>query len=82
MANKLISLRIAENFVVDIDKILVKEGFTNIQEFIKDSIRYNLKRYKLQKGLEELDKLSGSAVGKKLKSKKEFNEYLAMKYLR
>ena len=42
---------------------------------IKNSISRNIKRYKLEKSLIELDKLAGSAKGKQAKTKKEFNEY-------
>ena len=60
MANKLISIRFSDSLLADAESISDSEGYSNVQEFIRHSVRESVQKHKLQRSLVELDKLSGS----------------------
>jgi len=78
MANKLINIRVSDNLYSEMLSISEHEGYTNIQEFVRQSIRDNVKRLKTEIAIMELQRLRGSQKGKLL-SKKELSE-LARKH--
>jgi metal-responsive CopG/Arc/MetJ family transcriptional regulator len=80
MPNTLVSLRLSDNLLKEVDVISKEEGFSNIQEFIRDSIRLNIQKKKLEQSLLALDKLSGSAKNPKFKTKKQVEEYIKKLY--
>ena len=74
MTNKLISIRMADKFVFEAQKVTQEEGFSNFQEFIKDAIRRAIREHQRRKNFALLRSLQGSAANKniKLASKKLF----------
>jgi metal-responsive CopG/Arc/MetJ family transcriptional regulator len=74
MANTLISIRISDELLNDASAIAKQEGFSNVQEFFRQSVREGIIQRKKALALLELQKLYGSAKGKeKIASKKELD---------
>lgn len=74
MANTLISIRISDELLKDASAIAKSEGFSNVQEFFRQSVREGITQRKKALALLELEKLYGSAKGKeKIVSKKELD---------
>ena len=80
MANKLISLRIPEILLKNIEDTSNNEGFSNIQEFIKHCIREKLRKNKMEQSINELNKLYGSSNKLSSKSKKEIEDHIKKIY--
>jgi Arc/MetJ-type ribon-helix-helix transcriptional regulator len=82
MKNKLISIRMNETLLKDAETIADNEGFSNIQEFIRYSVRESIaNRKQIKQALIELEKLRGSAKGKaKLLSKEELSNLIKKEY--
>ncbi len=68
MVTEMITLKMEDNFLADIDVIVKKEGYQSRTEFIRGAIREKLKEIKLQGELIELWRLKG-ASGKKTTDK-------------
>jgi hypothetical protein len=66
MPNSLVNLRIPRELLKDTTTIAREEGFSNPQEFIREALRQHVRKYKMEQSLRELDRLAGSAKGKKL----------------
>jgi len=75
MANTLISLRVSNTLIKETNELVKKEGYNNLQEFIRASWREKVDKFKLKKSLLELEKIAGSGKGKKA-SKKELEAHI------
>lgn len=75
MTNKLVSIRFSESILKDAESISNMEGYSNLQEFIRHSVREAVQKHKLQQSILSLEKLSGS---QKItpKTKKEVEEHI------
>jgi metal-responsive CopG/Arc/MetJ family transcriptional regulator len=80
MANKLISLRISDILLKNIEHTSNNEGFSNIQEFIRHCIREKLKKNEIEKSINELNKLYGKHKTFNPKTKKEIEEHIKKIY--
>jgi len=80
MVNKLLNVRIPNELFDDAEVIAVEERYGSIQELTRAALREIVERYKVEKAILEINRLKGSAKGKKLKSKKEVSEYIGKKY--
>lgn len=61
MEGKSVHLRLSYEMLKDFNAIKKAAGFSNIQEFIKDSIRKAMLEYRRQKAMMAIKKLHGSA---------------------
>ena len=68
MINKQINIRIPETLYKESEIIIEEEGFSNLQELIKHTLREKIKEYTI---IKELEKLKGSARLNKVLTKKE-----------
>jgi Arc/MetJ-type ribon-helix-helix transcriptional regulator len=75
MVNKLVSIRFSESILDDVESLSESEGYSNIQEFIRHSVRDAVQRHKLQQSILALEKLSGTQKIS-AKSKKEINRHI------
>jgi Arc/MetJ-type ribon-helix-helix transcriptional regulator len=74
MANELVSIRMSKELLQEATIIVKQEGFSNIQEFFRQSVRESILERKRTKALLELKELYGSAKGKdKIATKKELD---------
>lgn len=80
MVNKLLNVRIPNELFDDAEIIAVEERYGSIQELTRAALREIVERYKVEKAILEINKLRGSAKGKKLRSKKEISEHIGKKY--
>jgi len=67
MANRLISIRISDELMSDINQLTKSQGYSNSQEFIRAAAREKIQKEKIAAATFELKKLYGSAKGKKIK---------------
>jgi len=68
MINKQINIRIPETLYKESEIIIKKEGFSNVQELIRQTLREKVKEYAI---IKELEKLKGSVKSIKLLTKEE-----------
>jgi metal-responsive CopG/Arc/MetJ family transcriptional regulator len=80
MANKLFGIRLSDDLLRDAEGISKKEGFSSVQEFVRQAVRESLKKYKLQQQLIALDKLAGSQPHAKKASKKALERHIRELY--
>ncbi|MFT4303756.1 MAG: ribbon-helix-helix domain-containing protein [Candidatus Woesearchaeota archaeon] len=80
MANQLINIRIPKELYNEIEQFTKIEGYTNIQEFTRQSIREKVEKLRTKQVIFELTKLKGSQKGKKKLATKEELEKLAKKF--
>ncbi|HIH31748.1 TPA: hypothetical protein HA235_03500 [Candidatus Woesearchaeota archaeon] len=75
MVNKLVSIRFSDSILKDAESISIIEGYSNLQEFIRHSVREAVQKHKLQQSILALEKLSGS---QKItpKTKKEVEDHI------
>ena len=76
MTTEMITLKMDNVFLEDIDKLVKKEGYQNRTEFIRDALREKLENIKLKKAMMEIAHLKGAS--KKETSDKEY-ERIRMK---
>ncbi len=72
---KLISLRLPQLLVKEGERVVKRDGYSSLQEYVKDVLRRDLKARKLQESLARLDALAGSAKITP-KDKRAVEEYL------
>ncbi|MFA5796956.1 MAG: ribbon-helix-helix domain-containing protein [Candidatus Woesearchaeota archaeon] len=60
MATDMITLKLEDKFLEEIDKIVKSEAYKNRTEFIRTALREKVDQNKLKKTMEELSKLRGS----------------------
>jgi len=80
MANRLYGIRLSSELLVDVENITKSEGFSSVQEFVRQAVRDAIKKHKLQQQLLALDKLAGSQPNAKRASKKELEEHIKKKF--
>ena len=68
MINKQINIRIPETLYKESEIIIKKEGFSNLQELIKQTLRERVKEYAI---IKKLEKLKGSVKSNKILTKEE-----------
>jgi Arc/MetJ-type ribon-helix-helix transcriptional regulator len=80
MANTLISIRMPDDLLRDINIIVKSQGYSNSQEFLRAAAREMVRKEKLANAAIELNKLYGSAKNKKVHlASKEKLDMLARK---
>jgi metal-responsive CopG/Arc/MetJ family transcriptional regulator len=80
MANKLYGIRLSSELLVDVEQITKAEGFSSVQEFVRQAVREAIQRHRLQQQLLALDKLAGSQPNIKRASKKELDAHIKKIY--
>ncbi len=60
MVTDMITLKLEDKFLEEIDKIVKSEAYKNRTEFIRAALREKVDQNKLKKTMEELSKLRGS----------------------
>jgi Arc/MetJ-type ribon-helix-helix transcriptional regulator len=75
MANTLISIRMSEELLKDINELTKSQGYSNIQEFLRAAAREKIQKEKISNATIALENLYGSAKNRKihLASKKELD---------
>ena len=61
MATDMITVKLEDIFLNDIDSIVKNEGYQNRTEFIRNALREKIEEIKLRKAMMELANLKGSA---------------------
>ena len=69
MATEMITLKLEDSFLDNIDNIVKKEGYQSRTEFIRNALREKVESSKLKEAMIELSKLKGAS--KKKTSDKE-----------
>jgi len=64
MATEMITVKLEEVFLNDVDSIVRNEGYQNRTEFIRNALREKIEEIKLKKAMMELAHLKGSAKKK------------------
>jgi metal-responsive CopG/Arc/MetJ family transcriptional regulator len=72
MVTEMITLKLEEKFLEDIDSAVKKEGYQSRTEFIRNAVRQKLEDSKLKESMASLAHLKGSA--KKNVSEKEYEQ--------
>ena len=68
MATEMITVKMEEVFLGDIDAIVKNEGYQNRTEFIRNALREKIEEIKLRKAMLELAHLKGSIKKKRAES--------------
>ena len=61
MTTEMITVKLEDAFLGDIDTIVKNEGYQNRTEFIRNALREKIEEIKLRKAMMELANLKGSA---------------------
>ena len=72
MATEMITVKMDNKFLEDIDSIVEKEGYQNRTEFIRNALREKVEETKLREAMTHMAHLKGSA--KKKTTEKEYEE--------
>jgi len=72
MATEMITVKIEDKFLEDIDTVVEKEGYQNRTEFIRNALREKVEETKLREAMMEIAHLKGAA--KKKTTEKEYKE--------
>ena len=70
MATEMITVKLDDEFLKNIDKVVEKEGYQNRTEFIRNALREKLEDAKFKEAMLELAHLKGAS--KKKTSDKEY----------
>ena len=65
MTTNMITVKLDNKFLEDIDTIVRKEGYQNRTEFIRNSLREKVDQVKLKKAMLQIAQLKGAYKGKK-----------------
>jgi len=77
----MITVKLEDTFLDDIDSIVKKEGYQNRTEFIRAALRERIEKIKLKKVMIELSKFRGKAPRKTTDDERERIRELAFKEL-
>ena len=66
MANTLISIRMSEELLKNINDLTKSQGYSNTQEFLRAAAREKIQKEKIASATIALEKLYGSAKNKKI----------------
>jgi len=72
MVTEMITVKLEDTFLEDIDRIVKKEGYQNRTEFIRAALRERIEKIKLKDAMMSLAPLRGAA--KKKTSEKEYED--------
>ena len=72
MATEMITVKLEDKFLEDIDSIVEKEGYQNRTEFIRNALREKVEEVKLKEVMKEIAHLKGAS--KKKTSEKEYEQ--------
>jgi len=72
MATEMITVKMDDKFLEDIDTIVKKEGYQNRTEFIRNALREKVDETKLREAMINIAHLKGSAKNKT--TEKEYEE--------
>ncbi|MEK6953346.1 MAG: ribbon-helix-helix domain-containing protein [Nanoarchaeota archaeon] len=72
MTTEMITVKLEDKFLVDIDSIVEKEGYQNRTEFIRNALREKVEEVKLKEAMISISHLKG--VSKKKTTEKEYEE--------
>ena len=72
MATEMITVKMEDRFLQEIDSIVEKEGYQNRTEFIRNALREKLEESKLKEAMIEISRLKGAS--KKRTTDKEYEE--------
>lgn len=72
MNNTFVGVRLSSELLSDIEIIVKSEGFSSVQEFVRQSIRESIRKHKLQ---QQFMALAGSQPHIKKASKKELEAH-------
>ena len=64
MATEMITVKLEDIFLNDLDRIIKNEGYQNRTEFIRNALREKIEEIKLKKAMMELAHLRGSVKKK------------------
>ena len=64
MVTEMITLKLEDKFLKDIDTIVKKEGFQNRTEFIRNALREKIDNIKLKQAMMEIAHLKGASKRK------------------
>ena len=64
MATEMISLKLEDSFLNNIDSIVKKEGYQSRTEFIRNALREKVESSKLKEAMMEISKLKGASKKK------------------
>lgn len=64
MVTEMITLKLEDIFLNDLDSIVKNEGYQNRTEFIRNALREKIEEIKLKKAMMELAHLKGSVKNK------------------
>lgn len=70
MVTEMITLKLDDEFLKNIDEVVEKEGYQNRTEFIRNALREKLEETKLKEAMIELSHLKGAS--KKKTSNEEY----------
>lgn len=77
MQTQLISIRMPKQLVTQLTRVVAKEGYSSVQEIIKESVRAYLAEKKLAWARKELQTVFGSQKLKRPLTKKVKDEIIA-----
>ncbi|MBW2965635.1 ribbon-helix-helix domain-containing protein [Candidatus Woesearchaeota archaeon] len=72
MTTEMITVKMDDKFLEDVDSVVKKEGYQNRTEFIRNALREKVEEAKLKEAMMEIAHLKGAA--KKKTTEKEFEE--------
>lgn len=64
MVTEMITIKLEDMFLLDIDSIVKKEGYQNRTEFIRNALREKVEEAKLREAMKEIAHLKGAAKKK------------------
>ncbi len=64
MATEMITLKLDDKFLKDIDKVVKKQNYQSRTEFIRNSLREKLNKIKIQEAILEFNQLKGKSKSK------------------
>ena len=71
MTTEMITVKMDNKFLEDIDSVVKKEGYQNRTEFIRAALREKVDEVKLKKAMIELSKLKGKSPKKTTDEERE-----------
>jgi len=72
MATEMITLKLEDRFLSDIDAVVEREGYQNRTEFIRNALREKVEEVKLRDAMKEIAHLKGAS--KKKTSEEEYEK--------
>lgn len=71
MTTEMITVKLEDKFLEDIDAIVEKEGYQNRTEFIRNALREKVEEVKLREAMKEIAHLKGAAKKKTTDEERE-----------